>query len=173
MVISLTYVTALSPFPKQTPSSSASSFSGVFAFRFTLPVLGRSSIAQRSPHMDTWEGLAEEQPPVWRGCFRRWHVPTQSGFSTSSPRRILLTYLLCLHFTPGEQKTPCLRSLSYTHPAIACKQHHYKDTWMASPSLLCCAQRDEVSFSKHEFKCHKLWTGQLDEKQCPLLRSPC
>lgn len=55
MVISLKYWIALPLFPNQMPSSSASSFSGVFVFCFTLPAPSRSSNAQRSPHMGlTW-----------------------------------------------------------------------------------------------------------------------
>lgn len=43
MVISLTYWIALPPFPNQIPRSSASLFSGVFVFCFTLPVLSRAT----------------------------------------------------------------------------------------------------------------------------------
>lgn len=45
-------------------------------------------------HVYTRKGLGEELlPSVLQECFGRWHVPAQSGCSTSSSRHILLTYL--------------------------------------------------------------------------------
>lgn len=125
MVVPLKYLLIPPPFSSHMPSSCCLfTFKHIWLFALTLLVVCVSRNARcRSHPLSHWHQERTGRraaASVLRECFGRWHVHTQSGCFTSSSRHILLTYLLWLHFTQGEQKyPPCLDSLLYRNPAAA------------------------------------------------------
>lgn len=110
-VVPLKYLLILPPFSKQMPNSCCLFiFKNVWLFVLTLLVLCRSRKAWCRSHLlshSHQEGTGRRAAAsALQGCSGRWHVHTKRGCFTSSQRQILLTYLLCLHFTQGGQKHP-------------------------------------------------------------------
>jgi len=103
-VVPLKYLLKLPPFSNQTPSSCCLfTFKTIRLSALTLLVLcmSRNTRCRSHPlsHLHQEGTGRRAAASVLRECSGRWHAHTQSGCCTSSSRHILLTYLLCLHFT--------------------------------------------------------------------------